>query len=220
MDRAITYKMESLEIRALCEADSKLALLIRHIGDLSYYLHRDSFTFFVDTIIGQMLSNKASDAIASRLHGLCGGELSVSAVLKLDISTIKSIGLSLFKSEYILNLAALIKNNSGLFSGLWDMPDSEVISHLTSIRGIGPWSAKMYLIFFLGRLDVLPFEDGAFLQAYKWLYDTNDLKPATIRKVCAPWSPYASLAARYLYRALDEGLTKNAALAVKLRERE
>jgi DNA-3-methyladenine glycosylase II len=219
-DRAIIYRVDSPEIRALCEADSRLALLIRQYGDLSYRLHTDTFTFFAETIVGQMLSSKAADAIAARLYSLCGGELSVNAVLKQDVAALKGIGLSVFKTEYIFMVAELMKNDPGFFSALPDMPDSEVISRLTSLRGIGPWSAKMYLIFALGRLNVLPYEDGAFLQVYKWLYDTNDLKPSAIKKVCAPWSPYASLAARYLYRALDEGLTQAAALAVNLRKCE
>lgn len=96
------------------------------------------------------------------------------------------------------------------------MDDEAVIKRLTSIRGIGTWSAKMYLIFVLNRLDILPFEDGAFLQAYKWLYKTDDLKSSSIVAKCAPWKPYSSLAARYLYRALDSGLVRDADLLVEL----
>lgn len=66
----------------------------------------------------------------------------------------------------------------------------------------------MYLIFVLDRMNVLPYEDGAFLQAYKWLYDTSDTSISSIQKRCKKWSPYSSLAARYLYRFLDDGYTK------------
>ena len=66
----------------------------------------------------------------------------------------------------------------------------------------------MYLIFVLDRQDVLPFEDGAFLQSYRWLYNTTDTTPASVKKKCANWNPYYSIAARYLYRILDLGLTK------------
>ncbi len=88
------------------------------------------------------------------------------------------------------------------------MEDKEVIKELVRIKGIGDWTAKMYLIFVLNRQDVLPFEDGAFLQAYKWLYKTEDTTPVSIKKKCNKWKPYSSIAARYLYRALDAGLTK------------
>jgi DNA-3-methyladenine glycosylase II len=78
----------------------------------------------------------------------------------------------------------------------------------------------MYSIIVLDRPNVLPFGDGAFLQAYKWLYATDDLKPAAIKERCAPWSPYSSIAARYMYRALDNGLTRDDRLRARLAEVE
>ena len=94
------------------------------------------------------------------------------------------------------------------FDRLESMPDNEVITELTSIKGVGNWTAKMYLIFFLQREDILPYEDGAFLQAYKWLYNTKVIKPESIARRCKKWKPYTSIGARYMYRALDTGLTK------------
>lgn len=94
------------------------------------------------------------------------------------------------------------------FSEFSTMSDSEVKDKLTSIKGIGKWTAKMYLIFVLDRQNILPTEDAAFLQRYCWLYKVeNPTKKDIIRK-CAKWSPYSSIAARYLYRALDLGLIK------------
>ena len=89
-----------------------------------------------------------------------------------------------------------------------EIKGKEVISHLTNIKGIGNWTAKMYLIFVLDRSDVLPYEDVAFQQSYKWLYNTSSTEKADIIKRCKKWSPYATVASRYLYRALDMGLTK------------
>ena len=89
-----------------------------------------------------------------------------------------------------------------------EMSDTEVIHEMTKIRGIGTWTAKMYLMFVLNRPDILPVEDGAFLQGYRWAYKTDDYKPASIAKKCKKRKPYSSIAARYLYRALDMGLTK------------
>lgn len=88
------------------------------------------------------------------------------------------------------------------------MPDKEVMKVLTSIKGIGNWTAKMYLLFFLKREDILPYEDGAFLQAYKCLYNTKIVKPESIARKCKKCKPYTSIGARYMYRALDTGLTK------------
>lgn len=86
--------------------------------------------------------------------------------------------------------------------------DADVIKQLTPIKGIGQWTAKMYLIFVLNREDILPIEDVAFLQSYKWLYKTNDVSKESIQKKCRKWKPYSSIAARYMYRALDIGLIK------------
>lgn len=218
MDNIITYRIDSRELQSLCTSDPKLAFLIRHFGDLTYYLHKDMFSFFVETIVGQMLSSKAAEAIKGRLYNLCGGEISVSGVLELDGNALKEIGLSKFKSDYISNLAKIAESTPNFFSRLMSLSDNDAILSLTMIRGIGPWSAKMCLIFALGRLNILPYEDSAFMQAYKWLYDTNDSNPASIQKTCAIWSPYASLASRYLYKALDEGLTKDANITAKLRD--
>ena len=76
-----------------------------------------------------------------------------------------------------------------------------------SIHGIGRWTAKMYLIFVLDRQDILPYEDVAFLQGYRWMYKTDITTKDSVLKKCAKWKPYSSIAARYLYRALDMGLT-------------
>lgn len=214
----ITHRLDSPEIQALCEADASLALVIRHYGDLSYTLHPDPFAHTVENIIGQMLSSKAADAIAARLYKLCGGELTPVAILRLDTLSLRGIGLSGQKSEYIMLMAALLQNKPDFFDALVHLPDEEVIKKLTALRGLGPWSAKMYLIFVLNRLDVLPYEDGAFLQAYKWLYATEDVKLPSIIKRCEMWKPYSSLAARYLYRALDSGLTRNTNLGIALDE--
>ena len=94
------------------------------------------------------------------------------------------------------------------FDALTEMTDQDVIRQLTAVRGIGNWSAKMYLIFVLNRPDVLPFEDVAFLQGYGWLFNTDDWRPAAVKKKCRKWRPYTSIAARYMYEVLDRGLTK------------
>lgn len=214
--KKINYKITSPEIRSLCEADKRLSLMIARYGDLTYTLNEGEFAFIVETIIGQMLSNKAADAIAARLYSLCNDKLSVSVINDLEQRAIKEIGLSDQKASYIKGLATLIEKHPDFFNELNEMDDEDVIKRLTSIRGIGTWSAKMYLIFVLNRLDILPFEDGAFLQAYKWLYKTDDLKSSSIIAKCAPWKPYSSLAVRYLYRALDNGLIRDADLAARL----
>lgn len=213
---SITYTLDAPAVHALCAADVRLSILIKHYGQLNYILHTDGTSFIIETIVGQMLSNKVADAITARLYDLCGGKLTTDRILKLDIPSLKGIGLSGKKSEYILGIAKLLHNTPDYFMQLTDMPDDEIIQYLTSLRGIGTWTAKMYLIFVLDRKDILPFEDGAFLQAYKWLFATDDIKPESIKKQCMSWHPFSSIAARYLYRALDEGLTRDVGLSERL----
>ena len=110
--------------------------------------------------------------------------------------------------SYIRYLTEKILRNELDLDSLKELSDADVMKSLTSIKGIGNWTAKMYLIFVLDRQDILPIEDVAFLQSYKWLYQTNDTSPESVKSRCLLWKPYSSVAARYLYRALDSGLVK------------
>jgi len=110
---------------------------------------------------------------------------------------------------YIRSLTNAVEAGEIVFEDLATVSDELVINKLTKIRGIGKWSAKMYLIFALDRQDILPTEDVAFLQSYEWLYNTKDRSEEAVKKKCKKWSPYSSIATRYLYRALDMGLTKD-----------
>ena len=156
-----------------------------------------------------MLSNKAADVIHSRLVDLCNGDLTTETVSSLSDSEIRAIGISQSKTGYIRAITQAVKSGHLDFSALQEKSDAEIIKELTGIRGIGKWTAKMYLIFVLDRPDVLPYEDIAFQQSYKWLYKTEDVSRVAIENKCKKWKPYSSIASRYLYRALDEGLTKS-----------
>ena len=89
-----------------------------------------------------------------------------------------------------------------------NLSDQEIITQLTRFHGIGNWTAKMFLLFVLDRPDILPVEDGAFLQTYRWMYKTSDCSEKSVNKKCKKWKPYSSIASRYFYKALHMGLTK------------
>lgn len=199
----------SKEILVLSKKDKRLAQVISAIGPIQYALHDDGYAFLVHEIIEQMLSVKAGNRISSRLADICRGEITLQSISNLAVDEIRQAGMSQAKAQYIKILSDSILSGQLNLSSLEAKSDQEVIRELTALRGIGNWTAKMYLIFVLGRPNVLPFEDGAFLQAYRWLYDTEDCHPESIKKKCKKWSPYASIAARYLYRALDSGMTKS-----------
>ena len=195
-------------VQYLCKKDKRLAKLIEMVGEIEYRTQPDCFARLVRSIINQMLSNKVAYVIGGRVTDLCGGVITPEAMLKLDREQLRGAGLSYKKADNILGIAKAASDGSLDFSNFPNMTDEEVLKELTRLRGIGTWSAKMYLIFTLDRKDILPYEDVAFLQTYTWLYKTNDLKPASIIKRCKKWKPYSSIAARYFYYALDMGLTK------------
>lgn len=208
MPGVITLDNSSDSICYLCTKDKRLAKVINTIGPISYSVHDDKYTFLIHEIIEQMLSIKAGQTIYRKLEDLCEGEITPQRIILLSDEEIKSTGTSWAKVSYIRSLTEAIISRQLNLDDIESMTDDDVIKILTSIRGIGPWSAKMYLIFALNRPDVLPYEDVAFLQGFCWLYKTDDRSKKTVISKCKKWSPYASIAARYMYKAVDLGLTK------------
>ena len=200
---------DSPEVQYLCKKDKRPAKLISMVGDLPYYRRICDFPRLCLTIINQMLSNKAAAKINERFEALCGaGGVTPANVLALEDDAIRGVGISLAKTGYIKGLAAAVADSSLNLDELPPLPDEEIIKKLTQLRGFGTWSAKMQLIFVFDKKDVLPYEDGAFMQVYRWMYKTDNDKVADIVKRCKKWKPYSSIAARYMYVALDTGLTK------------
>lgn len=208
MRQIITLNAASPEIQYLCKKDTRLAKLISVVGSISYEIHNDQYEFIVHEIIEQMLSIKAGNKIFSRLVDLCDGKVTPEAINKLTDEEIKSIGTAASKVSYIRSVTDATLDGSLDYKVLETMSDDEVLKELTAIKGIGKWTANMYLIFVLNRMDILPTNDAAFLQAYEWLYKTTDRSDTSIINRCKKWKPYSSVASRYLYRALDEGFTK------------
>ena len=198
-------------IQYLCSRDKRLAKVISMVGPIEYCPHTENpYAFLVHEIIEQMLSVKAGTVIYGRLSALCNDSVTPQAIDALTIEEIKSIGTSATKAASIKDMTSKIISGELDLSSFSALSDDAVIKQLLSLRGIGLWTAKMYLIFVLNRPDVLPYEDVAFLQAYGWMYKTDDRSKETVQKKCSKWKPYSSIAARFLYRALDTGLTKEA----------
>ncbi len=210
MSEIITLDINSPPVQYLCQKDKRLAKVIHMVGPITYTPHEDNpYAFLVHEIIEQMLSVKAGAKIYGRLSDLCHGDITPKTVSAITDDELKSTGTSQNKISYIRALTNAITNGTLNLDLLSDYSDQEVIKRLTSIKGIGNWTANMYLIFVLNRDDVLPVEDVAFQQSYKWMYRTEDVSKESIRKKCKKWKPYSSIASRFLYRALDAGFTKN-----------
>ena len=209
MGELITLDIGSLAIQHLCNRDKRLGFVIEKLGPLTYKPYDDDpYAFVIHEIIEQMLSAKAVDKIYNRLVDLCNGKLTAKAVSQLSFEEVKSIGTATSKVKYIQAFTTAVLNKEIDLFSLTKLSDQEVYKELTKIPGIGNWTANMYLIFVHNRQDILPYDDAAFLQAYKWLYNARKLDKKTIINKCKLWKPFSSIGARYLYKALDTGLTK------------
>lgn len=208
MPSEITLNENSASIQYLCKKDKRLAKVISMVGPITYQTHDDAFAFLIHEIIEQMLSIKAGAKIYSRLEKLCDGSVTPSNIAKLTDEQIKSIGTSTSKVSYIRGITNAVLSGEIVLAELPSLSDQQIRKKLLTLKGVGNWTTKMYLIFVLDKQDILPTEDIAFIQAYEWMYNTTDRSKETIEKRCKKWKPYSSIAARYLYRALDAGLTK------------
>lgn len=180
----------SSAIQYLCKKDKRLAKVIQMVGSITYEVEsKDPYTFLVHEIIEQMLFIKAGAKIYGQLKDLCDGEILPERIAQLTDEQIKSIGTSNSKVSYIRSLTDKVISGELNLKTFEHLNDDEAYKKLLSLRGIGSWIAKMYLIFVLNRQDVLPTEDVAFLQAYKWLYKTTDRSPASIKNKCKKWKP-------------------------------
>lgn len=207
-NKVITLDQDAASVKHLCQKDKRLAKVISMVGPITYVTHDNPYVFVIHEIIEQMLSVKAANSIYRRLVDLCNGDISVESISKLTDNELKSIGTATSKVKFIRCFTDVIARDPLFFEKLEELPDEEVFKKLIEIRGIGPWTAKMYLMFVLDRSNVLPYEDVAFLQVYRWAYKTSDFSPAAIQEKCKKWQPYSSIAARYMYKALDAGFTK------------
>lgn len=193
-------------VRYLCEHDWRLAHLIDHVGPLTYRTAGTCFEALAHSIIEQMLTMKAGDVIRGRLVEKCGGILTPESVGALSQDEIRSCGMSRTKARSLHALADYALEHD--LDELAVLPDEEVRAALVALPGIGRWTADMYLLFYLGREDILPVEDAAVRQVFAWLYHAPMTNRDVVSAVCDVWHPHCSIAIRYMYRALDAGLLK------------
>ena len=155
-----------------------------------------------------MLSVKAGQKIYLRLVDLCDGSITPQRIDSLSYEEIKSIGTANTKVKFIQTITKEVLTGNLDFDEINAMNDEEAYKKLMSFHGIGNWTASMYLLFVKNSQDVLPYDDAAFLQTFKWLYKKQKVNKNIVQNKCRKWSPYSSLGARYFYKALDIGLTK------------
>ncbi|RBI64046.1 DNA-3-methyladenine glycosylase 2 family protein [halophilic archaeon] len=154
----------------------------------------------VVSIINQQLSTASAAAVKERVFAVLDQEVNPASVLEAEADALRDAGLSRTKVEYVRNAARAFRENDLTREGLAERSDEEVIDQLTDIKGIGEWTARMYLIFVLERPDVLPLGDLAVRRGIERLYaDGGDLSRSEMRDIAEAWRPYRSWATRYVW---------------------
>ena len=189
--------------RHLARRDPMLGQLIQRVGPCTLQPGGDAFELLVRAIIAQMISTKAAIAIGERVRVALAPEgLTAAALTMVNEETLRGAGLSRAKALALKDLAGRAHSGALPLHDLGEMEDEEVIAALVPVRGIGRWTAEMFLIFSLGRLDVLPVDDFGLRAGVQEVYGLTELPGrAALRELAEPWRPYRSIATWYFWRS-------------------
>ncbi len=192
--------------RHLSRRDAVLKDLIRAVGPCTLQQGPNGFATLVRSIISQQISTKAALSIGARLVEAVGrAGLTPRGILKLTDERIRACGLSAAKTRSVRDLAEKVRTGQVPIEELPNMPDEDVIAALVPVFGIGRWTAEMYLIFSLGRLDVLPVADLGLRVGVQRRYGLKEQPgKAELTELAEPWRPYRSVATWYLWRSLGD----------------
>ncbi len=199
---------EELEvgIAHIAENDMRLAELIHRYPQPTFRPHTDYYRELVESIISQQLSVKAAATIYKRFVDSFEQFPEPDVILAREDSELRAVGLSGQKTRYIKDLASRVLDGSVRFDHLDQLTNAEIITELTAVKGIGEWTVHMFLMFCMGRFNVLPVGDLGIKNAVGRLYSLNTLpSPADIEQIAAKngWKPYESVASWYLWKSLE-----------------
>lgn len=195
-----------LGIAHLTAHDARLAVLIERYPQPIFRPHTDYYRELIESIVGQQLSVKAAATIYRRFIDSFGHVPEPHEILARDDEDMRATGLSFQKARYIKDLARRIDEGSLTFTNFDQLSNEEIINELTAVKGIGEWTAHMFLIFCMGRLNVLPIGDLGIKNAARQLYDlSTQPTPDEVRRIAARygWAPYESIASWYLWKSLE-----------------
>lgn len=200
--------MESYNVDAiqyLCKVDSNLEKIIKIVGKYSINIRNDPFQSLVESIIYQQLAGKAANAIYNRFINYYNNkQITPTLILNSHNDNLKKVGLSNRKIDYLKDLALHVYDGRINLEELPKMNDEEIINKLVNVKGIGRWTSEMFLIFSLGRQDILPVTDLGVRKAIQKVYSLSELpKPNIMMEIAKPWRPYRSIATWYLWKSLS-----------------
>lgn len=185
--------------------DERIKSLITHIGDIEFPLRENFYESLIRSINGQLLSVKVADIIHFRLVNLLGAQdVTPNSVAQLSNDALREIGISERKVSYIRDLTDKILREELILEELSQKEDQEVLDILTSIKGIGEWTAEMFLLFSLGRKDVLALKDIGLQRGAKWLYqlESNQAGLEKLKEKSEHWKPYRTIPSIYLWEVV------------------
>lgn len=191
-------------VNHLKKSDPVLRAIIARVGAFRMEYGPPEFHSLAESIVYQQLNGKAAFTIFKRFAALAGDPVTPKGILKLSDTELRSVGLSKQKSSYLRDMAERAARGELDFGKLHELPDDEVIKHLTQVKGVGTWTAQMFLMFTLKRANVLPTGDLGVQMAIKKHYKKRKLpNPVQMEKIARAWEPYRSFACWYLWRSLD-----------------
>lgn len=185
--------------------DKYIGPLIKEWGscNIKFRPHKDYFEHICGNIIGQQLSGKVADIIEERFKKAVGGSVTPDAVLAANEQKLRDCGMSWGKVSFLKDLASKTKDGSLKTKQLSDLSDEEVINELVGVKGIGRWTAEMFLMFSLARPDIFPLEDLGIKKGFEKVTGKTWEKEKAAKFAKKYWSPYRTVAAWYLWRSLE-----------------
>lgn len=194
--------------KKLVGADGIFENLVLNYADVGIELSGNYFESLAGNIVGQQLSNKVAAVILNRLVNLLG-EVTAEKIIAADTMSLRGLGISYNKIGYLKNLSEAVKSGAVDLKNIANYSDGEIIRQLTLVKGIGNWTAEMFLIFNLGRPDIYALGDGGLYNAVKKLYKIEgELTKMQLKEITEKWSPYRSYASLYLWKSIDSVVEK------------
>jgi DNA-3-methyladenine glycosylase II len=201
----LSRELTAAALAHLSATDPVMRQLIASVGPFALKPMKNRFRTLVRSIVSQQISSKAAASILRKLEELVekDGGLSPESVLALSAAQMRKVGLSPQKQAYLRNLAEHVHARKVRLDRLHHLSDEDVIAELIQVKGIGRWTAQMFLIFTLGRADVFPHDDLGVRTAIKRFYNLKDLPDKeTSHRIAEPWRPYATVGSWYCWRSL------------------
>jgi DNA-3-methyladenine glycosylase II len=205
MDTTWYISIQDQRVQQLMNKDATLGSLIEDIGDIERDLRPDPLKSIIRSIVGQQISVKAAVAIFDRLTQKINNDWSAEAISGLMQEDMAEIGLSRPKQKYLFNLIEHINNNELEFSQFDKLSNEAIIKQLTAVKGIGKWTAEVFLIFTMQREDVVPIDDVGLQRAAKHLYNASEKSGKSLLKECqSRWGAQATMGCLYLWEYIHQ----------------